>query len=253
MDRASTISWGGTLECLDEAMTDASGTQDQSGGRDMAEEVSKLSGILKGLLAESPERKLADLDAEVTGALANWYKGIKDCAFMTLANPSPITVAAQTCFDSFGCVRGARAEVQAQITGMKNKLEQADQAVETTLRKLFAGAQNTESNRATVTKRMAEWKQGIHDKSAAALQVAQAKASSAEEMLCKHAVQLLSLIEAAERQMAESPTQLDIESMMQEVEAQFLSLDISAKVPTSGTGGTLQDICPNEDTLSKTI
>ena len=249
MDRASTLSWGGSLECLDEVISDTScSNHDQA--RDMAEEVSKLTGMLKGLIAASPGKVLADLDTEVMGALTNWYKGIKDCAFMSLAAPSPITLAGQTCFDSFGCVRGAQAEVQAQLAAMQSKLQQADQAVESTLRKILGGAQDNDSNRAAVIKRMAEWKQGIFQKSAALLEAAKAKAASAEDLLCKHAVELVSLIDAdAARSTAESPTQLDIESMMQEVEAQFLSLDMSADLPTSGTGGTSQDPCPTEDTF----
>ena len=254
MDRASTLSWGDSLECLDEAFGsgDTSCGEEPPGARDMAEEVAKLSGILQRLLAASPGKGLADLDAEVAGTLANWYRGIKDCAFMSLAAPSPMTLAGQACFNSFGCVRGAKAEVQVQLAAMQVKMQQADSAVEATLKRVLGGPQD-ESARAAVTKRMAEWKLGIFEKSSALVEAAKAKAASAEDLLCKHAVELLSLIEAGiATNVGETPTQLDIESVMQEVEAQFLSLDISVDAPTSGTGGTSQDFGCAKDTLLTT-
>ena len=228
------------MDCLDE--TEAFGPE---GGQslNMNEEVSKLSSIMEGLLVAFPGQTLAQLDKEVTKALVSWYKGIRDMAFVSLADPSPLAIAGQNCFNSFGLIRCAKAEVQARLDAMKSRMIQADEAVESTLKRLLVGAQNTPGNREIVVGRMATWKKGIKDECEAAVKAAQDKVNAAQGQLDKHTAELLVMIEGNYRSPLGNSNleSLSVDQMMAEVEAKFKSLELgSALNLTSGTGGTGQ-------------
>ena len=215
-----------------------------SPSQDMSVEVSKLCTSVKGLLSACPGKQPCELNDQVTPLLANWYKSIKDIAFLSWANPSPMTVAGQNCFNSFGAVRGAKVEVEAQQAAMTSKMQQADSVVESTMAKMLAGPQNTPANRAAITTRMAEFKKKIHDECHAGVVAATTKASKAEEALNKAAQELLALIEAdhASEMKGIAMDEGSLENMMRDMEAQFQSLELGAGPgATSGTGGTSHD------------
>ena len=236
MDRATTISWGASLQQLDDMMDTGNGAQQMT---------DKAENLRASLYEEFAKQEKIDMQTMRAKVLA-WYSAISNCAFAPLQDPDPLAAGAQRLFQGLGQLRGLHKNLQQAKEHHQQKCTNANVAMARASEKVLsskAGALAPEEVRAAVEARLAGWVQQQVKGSADALDEAQGQVNKVEQAMDKD-VEIFVMTLHWDYQTSQGKV-CDPEDMMQmmlqDVEQQLLNLDLgSLALGTGETGGTAE-------------